>query len=519
MKRVFFGILAAVLLCALAIPSLAAAEDIITTDYGTHGDWVGRYGSDGYMLFIGHSSDFVFDMENYADTAPSYLEDITYLPYEGGLLWLHNYFEANPDYDTRYGLWTDETKTERFATKAHYYISNGCEVYIDTGGRPCYVTMYFIDYDHLNDDCPMYFTVFDEDYDIVDTEEINDYARGVYVTTKVQGIVTLDFSSSNNNSGAAAIFFDPIDKDFSDIPADEEPAAEVPADEEPAAEAPAAEEPAAETAASAADVISADYDTHGDWVGRYGRDGYMLFIGNSSDFVFDRANYADTMPSYVEDIGYQPYDGGPVWLHNYYEANPDIDTQYGLWTDESKTERFATKAHYYTTSGCKVPVDTGEQKCLVSIYFIDCDHLNDDCPMYFTVFDKDNNVIDTEVINNYAEGVYVTAEIQGAATLDFSSSNNPSGAAAIFFDPVDFDQVDFDQVDFDQVDGDSSGASAAEEPAAAVPAEPEAPADTTVDEELEAKAEAPKTFDAAVIALVSVMVSAAGCAISKKKAR
>ena len=50
----------------------------------------------------------------------------------------------------------------------------------------------------------------------------------------------------------------------------------------------------------------------------------------------------------------------------------------------------------------------------------------------------------------------------------------------------------------------------------AAPAEPEAPAESPIDEELEAKAEAPNTFDFGVIAVVTAVVSLGGFALTKK---
>lgn len=273
--------------------------------------------------------------------------------------------------------------------------------------------------------------------------------------------------------------------------------------------------------ALAAEPLAEDRTTHGEWVGKYGKDGYVIFNDASHGF-------SEKLPEYVQELTYMDLYEGTASPHAWWNGTDGSDLEDpahaadALWTDETKTARVG--GCIYNGDGLTITVDTGDVTTNVSLYSLDWD--NNGRIMVVTQYDADGNEVVSKEVGEFLNGVYLTSEVTGKATFEFlyldaTNMDSPSNAvvAGIFFDSVAGEVPETEAPETEAPETEAHETEAPEtEPAVEVPetVETSAPVETAP-EVVETVATAPQTFDAGVIAGIAAAVSACGYAISKKR--
>jgi hypothetical protein len=250
--------------------------------------------------------------------------------------------------------------------------------------------------------------------------------------------------------------------------------------------------------------ITADTTTKGDWVGKYGTDGYFLFAGS-------KAGCNDKLPSYVKEFTYTDLFGAEPSYHQWW-AGSASDTsgihqansfEDAMWKDETKTERFIPCI--YNANGLILTIDVGSVESKVSIY--SCDWGNDGRCVEVVAYDESENEIGRYDLTAFEHGTYLTATITGNVTFVYTFFDtlylgSPSNAviSAVFFDGVSSEQS-----------GAEAELVAVDEPTAVTDAP--VTADTSADT---APAISPQTFDV-MLMTVSGFIISLGAAITLRK--
>ncbi|MGN1408652.1 MAG: hypothetical protein ACI4XJ_00595, partial [Eubacteriales bacterium] len=252
--------------------------------------------------------------------------------------------------------------------------------------------------------------------------------------------------------------------------------------------------------AFAADLAE-DRTTHGDWVGKYGKDGYIIF--NSSESTF-----TENLPDYVQEITYSDLYEANATPHSWWsgadgsELEDPAHFNDALWEDESMTSRRAPCI--YNGEGVMITVDTGDVTTTVSFYSLDWD--DNGRVILVTMYDADGNEVTSKEVGEFYNGVYVSTEVTGKATFEFmfleSVKTSPSNAvvSAVFFDSA-ASEAEAETAEEAETEPETEAETEPEivvEPAEEVPAETEpetieAPAAPAENEETQTTA--PQTFD------------------------
>ena len=204
-----------VAIVSLNIPVFAAAGtcEFIGEDKETRGDWIGKYGADGYIVFADESND---QLPGYAK-----LEHLdAYMDEEASFyVWWDESLSDGDDDDTAIerapgALYVDTAKSYRAA--ACYYNNDDPNHYlvIDIGSETKYVSIYSLDYDENGRESEI--TVRDENDNIlVNTFDLIEFEGGVYLKFKVSGKIIIEYNRKEDTPGNAVycgIFFDPIEE-------------------------------------------------------------------------------------------------------------------------------------------------------------------------------------------------------------------------------------------------------------------------------------------------------------------
>lgn len=271
--------------------------------------------------------------------------------------------------------------------------------------------------------------------------------------------------------------------------------------------------------AFAADLTE-DRTTHGDWVGKYGKDGYIIF--NSSESTF-----TEKLPDYVQELTYSDLYEANASTHSWWNGTDGSGLEDpahfndALWEDESMTSRRAPCI--YNGDGVMINVDTGDVTTTVSFYSLDWD--DNGRVILVTMYDADGNEVTSKEIGEFYNGVYLSTEVTGKATFEFtfleSVKTTPSNAvvSAVFFDSA-ASEAEAETAAEAETDPETE-AEIAVEPADEIPAEtepetieaPAAPAETE-----ETQTTAPQTFDVfSVLASVTALCTMGLVALRKRK--
>ena len=245
MKKILALILAVCMTASIAVT--ISAEDVFKKDTTTSGNWVGKYGSEGYML-PGETQDA--PVVNLPDDVEISVTNIYGNPTAHWVWWEQ---AKNPECptdqqpDPNAAFWIDTEKTLRRA--GCFYDSEGVDVTVDVGDATKQIALYLHDFDgKVNAPRIGEVILMDADMNELAVTEVSDYTSGIYIIAEVTGKVTFEVLKTGESANMAVngIFVDPVGgAPVTEAPA-EEPAAEAPVEEEPVVEEPVVEEPVAE---------------------------------------------------------------------------------------------------------------------------------------------------------------------------------------------------------------------------------------------------------------------------------
>lgn len=258
-----------------------------------------------------------------------------------------------------------------------------------------------------------------------------------------------------------------------------------------------------------AENLAEDRTTHGDWVGKYGKDGYLIFNSSVSTFT-------EKLPDYVRELTYSDLYEADATPHSWWNGadgsalDDPAHFSDALWEDESMTSRRAPCI--YNGEGVMITVDTGDVTSTVSFYSLDWD--DNGRVMLVTMYDADGNEISSKEVGEFLNGVYLSAEVTGKVTFEFmfleSVNTSPSNAvvSAVFFDSAASEA--------------EAEAETEADPEAESTTEPEIvetlAADVANAQAAETQATAPQTFDAiSILASVSALCGFALASLRKRK--
>ncbi|MCL2773929.1 MAG: hypothetical protein FWD71_11320 [Oscillospiraceae bacterium] len=212
LTAIFIAVLIMTAFMSVSVSSVSAtsAVQLIDTDKTTMGDWVGNYGSDGYIIITGDDS---------IQSIPAYAA-ITCSDENGGIppaFW--QWWRTGGDADKTYtpdeitsrepsALFTDASKTSRLA--ACYYDGDFFTATVDVGSKTKTVSFYMLDYDGQSRESDV--CVTDENgNDLIDPVYVGSYTTGWYLKFVISGKVQFAFENlSGPNVVLSGIFFDPV---------------------------------------------------------------------------------------------------------------------------------------------------------------------------------------------------------------------------------------------------------------------------------------------------------------------
>ena len=250
MKKLLAVILSTLTVAAMTtavVPAVTAADPALTTDTETRGDWVGKYGAEGYYI-LGASYEEPFQkMPEYATIAVTDL-----MGTELTAWWAFWDEQETPEcpYDPAGALWIDEAKTARRA--ACQFDGTGIDITVDVGDNTKKVSLYLSDIDAAaGNERSCEVILYDADMNEIEYIEVSDFIGGIYVSAEVTGKVTFEIMKTGGpNCVYSGIFFDPAGDAApveTEAPETEAPETEAPETEAPETEAPETEAPETET--------------------------------------------------------------------------------------------------------------------------------------------------------------------------------------------------------------------------------------------------------------------------------
>jgi len=236
-------VLALIMVFAVSVSAAASINDVQDAD--THGDWVNKYGAEGYLLFAGSDAEDNNAIPSYATVT----HETVFGEESSRAVWYDGATAAEVHENDAAALYTDDTATARRA--ACIYNANGLSVTVDIGSEEKLVTFYCTDFD--SNGRALLMTAYDENENELDSADIVDFIGGKYITVKMSGKVRFEtILVEATNVVLSGIFFDADPDAAAPAPAavEEAPAEEVaaPAEKGAAEEVPA---PAAPTTAPA----------------------------------------------------------------------------------------------------------------------------------------------------------------------------------------------------------------------------------------------------------------------------
>ena len=260
------------------------------------------------------------------------------------------------------------------------------------------------------------------------------------------------------------------------------------------------------SAASAVINPTQDADTHGDWVGKYGAEGYILFAGSDAEDNNNTPAYATVTHESV----FGEASSRAVWYDGATAAEVHENDAAALYTDDTATARRA--ACIYNTNGLNVTVDIGSEQKLVTFYCTDFD--SNGRALLMTAYDEDGNELDSADIVEFIPGKYITVKMSGQVRFETVLVEATNVVlSGIFFD-ADPDAVPAAEVAPAQTLPEVEVAVTEGE---TLPAVEEAPSAETAPVAAPSTETAPATFDMSTMLVIAAV--AAVVIIAKKKVR
>jgi len=181
----------------------AAAAQFLDFERKTRGNWVGKYGNEGYIVISADQS---------LQKIPSYAK----IDYAGHNFWEWQSFdreytgsEDDLSYQEEGALFRNPEMKGRIA--ACYYQGDSFYVNVDVGSETKMVSMYMLDYDYNGREAAV--TVYDDGgKKLVGPVELDYYDEGCYLSFNISGSVEFMFENTGGvNVVLSGIFFDPVD--------------------------------------------------------------------------------------------------------------------------------------------------------------------------------------------------------------------------------------------------------------------------------------------------------------------
>jgi hypothetical protein len=186
------------------VPAAFVAEEIIpvgfvAADGATSGNWVGLYGSEGYIIaceFSGNTATAIWEVPAYADVSIN-----------GANFWQWT-TRGITDAQDASGLFINPKGSSR--TSGTYFAANSFEVNIDLGEETKLVSFYINDFDELGRSASV--TAYDEARNSIGAYSTQNYMGGRYVIFALSGQSRVVFENiGDDNVTLSGIFFDPIE--------------------------------------------------------------------------------------------------------------------------------------------------------------------------------------------------------------------------------------------------------------------------------------------------------------------
>ena len=195
------------IMSAMSLIVSAATAELVEIDKTTGGNWVGNYGSDGYIIITDDDS---------LQSIPSYAK-LEYANQNDDFPSFWTWYDSESDEDAdeflveerEHGtLYKTPAKQHRLA--ACYYSGEFFSVTVDVGSEAKIVTMYMLDYDSVTREANV--TAYDESgKKLIEPIEVVDYFKGWYLKFKISGKVQFMFEHGDSGANVvlSGIFFDP----------------------------------------------------------------------------------------------------------------------------------------------------------------------------------------------------------------------------------------------------------------------------------------------------------------------
>jgi subtilisin-like proprotein convertase family protein len=361
-------------------PPLGGRSGFIGTDSFTKGNWVNRYGTEGYYIIGG-----------------------------GGIIpaWLKSFYPNELPYHNWIGAEADERALLRAPTIgssrtiAALYSQEQIEIPFEfTDGRTHRLAFYIVDWDGKSRQ--QTFEITDADTGaILDTRTVSNFAGGKYLIWQMRGKFKVRIKNAGGNSPDAlysAIFIDPL------------PATSI--------------SPATDN--MPAKFIGLDSTTKGDWVGKYGSEGNII-AGDTPISLPAWTNF--------KVIGSEPF-SARVW------ANSTTDIR-ALKKASNNNDRigasfFTTFNSLYNYVEYRMSFDITDGKTHRLAFYNWFYNLPGTHSQTFEIIDETGTVVDRRTFNNNNDATYAIWEVKGKFTVYIKSDTNNSSAviSGIFLDPV-----------------------------------------------------------------------------------
>jgi len=204
MKKLFICLASALIILTMVIPVSAASLTDSSMDMDTHGDWVGKYGADGYYF----PGDGVDDAD--VDKIPSYAS-LSFLNYNDEEPAKYTWYDQDRSIDEAEARIANAPIIDpatSYRRASCIYDGEGMLITVDVGAESKIVTLYFLDYDENSRD--MLLIVTDEDGNELYADELDAFSGGQYFSATVSGKVTYELMLvSGSNTVVSGVFFDP----------------------------------------------------------------------------------------------------------------------------------------------------------------------------------------------------------------------------------------------------------------------------------------------------------------------
>ena len=141
MKK-FIAVILCVLMAICAVTVVCADDSVFTADTETRGDWVGKYGAEGYFIPGPSESQSLRNLPDYADVSVTDLSGRELTTW--WVFWDESETKRCP-YDALGALWADKEKSYRRA--ACQFDQAGLDISIDIGENVRKVSLYLTDFD------------------------------------------------------------------------------------------------------------------------------------------------------------------------------------------------------------------------------------------------------------------------------------------------------------------------------------------------------------------------------------